>query len=521
MIDGACITKGGYRLTRDALTMKQLQKIKLDLVAEPITNEKYYTPNNRFNVYRETIEIDRASLKDVKYIYVPKMYGIREFGEADTTPEYSGEIVEEIKFVGDLKEVQIEPYNQIIKAVKDARVGGGIVCLETGYGKSIIAIKVILETRKKALVIVNKISLLEQWIAEFKRFAPEARVGRIQGKTIDIESKDVVIGMLQSMVICNYPDVIYNTFGIVVMDEAHNIPSKNFSRVLFKVSCPIMIGLSATPERADGLDKVLKWHIGDDILKKNNTSKQSRRPEIRILRLKSSDYKEIKVYNKMRNEEILQFSSMLTHLVEIKSRNKLIIDVLKDVMINKNRKVLLLTERRGHAEMLKSMCDSIKDIGFTSGLFLGGLKIEKLNEARSKDVIIATIAAFSEGVSEKDLNTLILVSPKKFVGHIPLEKRNGKKDSGKMEQIVGRIFRKEHSKETPALIIDFADQFSVFKSHSEQRRQFYKNHFKETSINYKTINMDSPSVDNFSCTTTTTTTTKVNELVDTVLLPDF
>lgn len=500
-----CFSKNGYRLTKSLLTRSEIQQIKIDLVAEPITNDKYYTPNNRFNVYRETND----------YIYVPNIYGIEKFGQAETqTPEYCGEYIANVAFVGQLKEKQLEPYNQIISHINSS--GSGIVCLETGYGKSVIAIKIITEYRMKTLVVVNKISLLEQWTAEFRKFAPELKIGKIQGKIVDIESKDVVIAMLQSMVMCNYPGIIYNTFGLVIIDEAHNVPSKKFSDVLFKVSCPVVIGLSATPSRADGLDKVLKWHIGDLVLKTQCDITQSRKPQINILKLKSTEYKEIKIFNKLRNESILQFSSMLTCLVEMPKRNELIINVLKNVMTSPHRKVLLLTERRGHAILLKQMCDSCD---FTSGLFLGGLKIDVLNDARTKDVIIATIAAFSEGVSEKDLNTLILVSPKKFVGHIPLNKLGGKKESGKMEQIVGRIFRKEHSPDTPALIIDFSDQFSVFKTHAEQRKQFYISHFKDTTnITYKTINLDSS--DDFSCTISSNST--ITELLDDcILLPDF
>lgn len=477
-----CVSKNGYIIRKDSLDHSDYRKARLHLVADPLTNEQYYTPNNQFSVYKET----------KGYLYVPQNYGIKTFGKPDKqTNVYQGKKIKEKRavFKGELKDNQIEPYKAIMKAVDEK--GGGIVCLETGYGKTFISIKVITSVRRTTLVVVNKISLLEQWKSEIATFAPELRVGQIQGQNLDIEDKDVIIGMLQSLTKCDYPEALFNDFGMVIFDEAHNIPSRKFSEVLFKVSCPVMIGLSATPKRADGLEKVLQWHIGDTI-PISKTTKEERVPEIRVLKLKSEEYKEVMVYNKMTRQDQLNFTGMLTELIQMTRRNEFIVETIKEVLGDTRteatkRKVLVLTERRGHAQELKRLLDK-NPVNFTYALFLGGMKIDYLNESRQQDVIIATIAAFAEGVSEKDLNTLILVSPKKFVS----ENANtgGKRDNGKMEQIVGRIFRKEHTKETPALIIDLADQFSVFKSHSLQRCKFYRGHFKNIKIQYTIIDLD-------------------------------
>ena len=55
----------------------------------------------------------------------------------------------------------------------------------------------------------------------------------------------------------------FDSFGHVVIDECHRIPSEKFSRALKKINTKYMLGLSATPTRSDGLTKVLKWYIGD------------------------------------------------------------------------------------------------------------------------------------------------------------------------------------------------------------------------------------------------------------------
>ena len=65
----------------------------------------------------------------------------------------------------------------------------------------------------------------------------------------------------------------FDCFGHVIIDEAHRIPSQVFSKALQKINCPYMLGLSATPNRKDGLTKILKWYIGD-IVYQNKVKKR-------------------------------------------------------------------------------------------------------------------------------------------------------------------------------------------------------------------------------------------------------
>ena len=96
-----------------------------------------------------------------------------------------------------------------------------------------------------------------------EKFVPDARIGLIQGKITDFDNKDVVIGMLQSICRDKYPKDIFKRFGMVAVDEAHHISSRVFSNALPIVSTKYMMGLSATPNRKDGLTKVFKWFLGD------------------------------------------------------------------------------------------------------------------------------------------------------------------------------------------------------------------------------------------------------------------
>ena len=96
-------------------------------------------------------------------------------------------------------------------------------------------------------------------------FLPEATVGKIQGSTFDIEGKDIVIGMVQTLYDKDYAQDAFSCFGLTIIDEVHRIGSEQFSRTLFKTITPYMLGISATVDRKDKLTRVLHMFIGDKI----------------------------------------------------------------------------------------------------------------------------------------------------------------------------------------------------------------------------------------------------------------
>ena len=475
------LSKRGYVITKEVLEKDELNELKKVLVARPLVDKKFIGNNcgngiqTDFPVYIQT----------KNKIIIPKMYGIKKYGMPTSfLPNYIGEEWDHpIEFNGSLYESQIEPVNTLIKSCKEN--GGGILSLKTGGGKTISLLYVLSKLKGKTIVVVNKVSLLAQWKSEISQFLPDARVGVIQGqKKIDVEDKDIVIAMLQSLARIDYPDSLFKDYQITVLDEIHNTSSRIFSKILFKLCSKYTIGLSATPTRSDGCEYVFKWHIGD-IVYKSKSERKGMHPIIRELKITSNEYKEVSAINKFTGQKTIQFTSMLSELVSMEKRNKLIIEIIKNCR-SEGRKILVLSDRRNHLQLLYNILEKDLHINFTYGLFLGSMKITELEKSKACDVILATYAAFGEGVSEKDLDTLLLTTPKKFIGHL---KNTSKNESGKLEQILGRIFRKEHDERNP-LIIDFADDFSVYKTQSAGRRNFYKNHFKHAIFENCSINLD-------------------------------
>lgn len=472
------LSKHGYVLFKDDFKKEELLELKNTLLAKPLIDNKFLSntkEDSSFPVYIET----------KNKLYIPKMFGIEKFGIPNSyLPNYIGESWEsDIPFNGTLYDYQLEPCNLLLKACKDN--GGGILHLNTGFGKTICLLYVLSKLKGKTIVVVNKIPLLKQWQNEISNFLPNAKIGIIQGqKNIDVEGKDIIIAMLQSLTRIDYPNELFKDIQITVIDEVHNTSSQMFSKIFFKLCSQYTIGLSATPIRADGCEYVFKWHLGN-IVYKSNIERKGKPPIIRYIKIDSNDYKEISTINKFTGHKTTQFTSMITDLIEMDKRNQLIIEIIKDCILSK-RKILVLSDRRNHLQILYNMLEKNPFISFTYGLFLGSMKINDLEKSKACDVILATYAAFKEGVSEKDLDTLLLITPKKFVGHL---KNSTKNESGNMEQIVGRIFRRNHTEKNP-LIIDFQDNFSVYKSQSFGRRKFYKDHFKNAIFENNYINLD-------------------------------
>jgi hypothetical protein len=122
---------------------------------------------------------------------------------------------------------------------------------------TVMGLKIISLLHKKTLILVHKEFLMNQWIERINEFLPGARVGKIQAQVMDIENKDIVIGMIQTLYDKDYPGNTFTSFGLTIIDEVHRIGSEQFSKTLTKIVTPYMLGISATVDRKDKLTKVL------------------------------------------------------------------------------------------------------------------------------------------------------------------------------------------------------------------------------------------------------------------------
>ena len=433
----------GYTLLKECMDADDLKLLRDELTVGAYVPKAPVQPP-KFPIYRECS----------KKIYIPRFYGTKIYGLPEETRIPSGTPVSEsLVFSGEMREYQniiVDKYiHQVSKPENNGMGGGGLLDVDPGKGKTVMALNIIARLRMKTLVVVHKSFLLNQWIERIQQFLPAARVGMIQGQILDIDDKDIVIGMLQSLSMKEYPRDLFDTFGLTVYDECHHMSAEVFCRCMMKIVTKYTLGLSGTMVRKDGLTKVFKHFLGDVVHKeKNDTTTHS--VIVKGIQYKVDDAEFNQTEYDYRGNP--KFSTMISKVCNYNRRSEFILDVLQnELATNPDQQVMILAHNRSLLEYFHDAIEHRKIA--TVGYYVGGMKEAALKLSESKKVIIATYAMASEGLDIKTLTTLIMASPKTDVC-----------------QSVGRILRVKHAS---PLVIDIIDPQDVFRSQWLKRQTYY------------------------------------------------
>lgn len=445
-MENSYLGKKGYSIHKNELTQKQITKIKKDLTVKPFIPKSSIGEAKPFPIYRES----------KNKLYVPRFYGINELGKPKESKINTGKDIN-LTFASQLYPHQVPVVEQYLEHVNNH--GCGLLDLYCGYGKTVVALNIISKLKKKTLIIVHKEFLLNQWVERITQFLPDANIGKIQGQTIDTDNKDIVIGMLQSLSMKEYPASLFDDFGFTIIDETHHISAEVFSNALFKVVTQYMLGLSATMNRKDGLTKVFKLFLGDIVVTKKRVNEH---PVI----VQGIEYN---VNDEFFNETVYNFKGqthyalMISKLCEFNPRREFILNILQNTLKqakkeNQTIQIMILAHNRN---LLMYLHDAIEHRKIaTVGYYLGGMKEKDLKASESKQVIIATYAMAEEALDIKTLTTLIMATPKTDV-----------------TQAVGRILRDKNNKHP--LVMDIIDPHVIFRKQWMKRKKFYmKSNYK-------------------------------------------
>lgn len=329
---------------------------------------------------------------------------------------------------------------------------GAVIVAKTGEGKTIMALKIISEMGYKALILVHKNMLIEQWREKILQFTflKEDDIGLLQqGKFKDGK---IVIGSQQSLMNTTIDDSINKNFGIVIQDEVHRIGAKMFLRAFTRFNSKYRLGLSATPHREDKLEKIYFYHISNNLVFHTP------------VRNWNSNYKVVeyvrKVPWKMYPAFIPYKIAVINNITMDEDRNKFVAKHVAD-LLKSGRKVLVLSERIRHLKELIELTRislgddyrKYKPVRFFGAETLTkkqrkmGVKQEKIEDPSSAelskaDVVFATYSKAKEGVDIPHLDTLLFATPLSSETTVVQSK--------------GRIER-QHSKKAHPLIIDIDD----------------------------------------------------------------
>lgn len=138
-----------------------------------------------------------------------------------------------------------------------AEGGRGVVVLPTGTGKTFVALLAIAKAGRPSLIVTPTIDLMNQWYGELLG-GFGGPIGLLGGGSIDY----------QPLTVTTYDSAYIhlerwgNRFGLVVFDECHHLPGASFQYAAIGCLAPYRLGLTATPERADGREAVLPELVG-------------------------------------------------------------------------------------------------------------------------------------------------------------------------------------------------------------------------------------------------------------------
>jgi superfamily II DNA or RNA helicase len=318
----------------------------------------------------------------------------------------------------------------------------------------------------KTMILVSKEFLRDQWIEAISRFTT-GTYGILQQKKMDLQY-DFCIAMVHTLCLRDYEKGTFDDFGFMIIDECHHLASEMFVKSLCKLRPRFILGLSATPERPDGLSHVFHKFIGPVFHKEKRIGVNNVIIKKLIISAKDATDEDIiscytTKYNHMGLKNTIE---MTTCLSECMARNLIIIKIIKE-LLQIDRTILVLSSRRRHlhtlsesmtAAMLRKSDGTIATCGFYYGKLDTNSREHKemLAKTAQCDVIFGTEHVAKEGLDIPSLNTLIFATPPGIY----------------IEQSVGRILRKYHEHHPP-LVVDICDKLGNYIEHGRTRDQWY------------------------------------------------
>jgi len=345
----------------------------------------------------------------------------------------------DIEFSGELREYQKGPVDFILGNTN------GVIQAPTGTGKTVIAIAAICKRKQPTLILVHTLELANQFVDRLKAFTNIRDVGFI-GDTRKI-IKPVTVGLLQSVTKMD-PTELNKTFGQIFVDEAHIIPANTFAAAIARLKAKYKWALGATPERTDGLTKIIFWLTGMNHYIVDDTDVKSSIviPELKVIK---TDYF-FPIFDSS------EYTQMISHLSEDDARNNLILDTYKDY---KDRQVVMLCQRQSQVKWLHENIQGSRMLTSKTPKAQRKKIMKELSSGKCK-AVISTIQLFSTGIDVPSLDALFICAPVK--------------SKILVKQMAGRIMRPLANKKKPIIIDFYDDKVEILKFQFYNRNRTLK-----------------------------------------------
>jgi superfamily II DNA or RNA helicase len=314
----------------------------------------------------------------------------------------------------------------------------GILHAPTAFGKTVTAIGIVAKRQVNTLILTHSRQLLDQWKERLETFLEGASVGVIGGGKKK-PTGQIDVATYQSLINKNDNTVLnlVREYGQIIIDECHHISAPRYEMLLNEVCARYVVGLTATPDRQDGHQKIM-FMVAGPVRHKVQADHGSRFVQRVIVR----ERHEMPPIDICQSGQRPHIASVYRWLAESNARNQGIVqDVVRCAQNQAN--CLLLTERREHAETLAKLLEAES---VSSVVLRGGMRVRErratdaqLHEAQ---VVVATGKFIGEGFDLPRLDTLFLALPIAW--------------KGTLSQYAGRIHRDVDGKQE-VTVYDYLD----------------------------------------------------------------
>jgi superfamily II DNA or RNA helicase len=370
-----------------------------------------------------------------------------------------------------------KPRDYQIDAVYDAlKYNRKLLISPTASGKSLMIYSIVryfAERDQKILLVVPTTSLVEQMFKDFQDYGWNAEdyCHRIYSGREKTSSNPVTITTWQS--IYKLPRTFYESFDVVIGDEAHQFKSKSLVGIMTKMdNTKYRFGFTGTLDGSQTHKWVLEGLFGPsykvtqtkELIEKGHLSKL----QIKVLLLKHSEH------------QFNEYEEEIQYLIGHEKRNKFIKNLALDL---KGNTLVLFNRVETHGvpifNLINNSASKYRKVFFV----YGGVdaeereKVREITEKESDAIIVASYGTFSTGVNIKNLHNVIFASPSKS------RIRN--------LQSIGRVLRKGDNK-SKAILYDIADDIT-YKS----KKNYTLNHlierikiYNEENFNYEVLQIN-------------------------------
>lgn len=377
-----------------------------------------------------------------------------------------------VDFKGELRPEQDKALKELIK------YDNGILHAATAFGKTVVSSAIIAQKKINTLIILESSALIEQWKEALEKFLNineglptyETKTGRVRKRKSLIgtlqgahDSMTGIIDIAMAGSLCKKGKYhkMMNEYGLVLIDECHHSASETIANVLKEVKAKYVYGVTATPKRGDGLEKINYMLIGP--IRYSYTAKEKAKEQgmqhLVYPRFTRTVPPRGVITDKMHPNEAYE----IIHNNDV--RDEQIIEDVKNC-VAAGRTPVVLSRYKDHSEKfyerLKSYADHVFLMTGNNSKKEHRKILEQMHQVDKNEslILIATGSLVGEGFDFPRLDTLFMATPVSFRGVV--------------EQYAGRLNRDYAGKEN-VIIYDYVDNhIPMFNNMYMKRLKAYK-----------------------------------------------